>query len=764
MSELIDNLATPGSEEKSFFELLKENKVSIPKIQRDYAQGRKTKNIQYIREMFLNNLFKVLSDNHYNKKLKLDFVYGYEDKDKLQDKEITIFKPLDGQQRLTTLFLLHWYFAKKESVSEDELSFLKNFSYDTRKSSRDFCEKLVDFQPDFSQEVSEKTTDRIEKQIINQNWFIANWKNDPTITSMLVMLKAIDEKFNGLSNIWGKLTGNNPSIVFHLLKMKNLGLPDDLYIKMNARGKPLTDFEHFKSQFLEVLSGEFKETFNSKIDREWADLFWDIFKENQNPDSDIAQNMDKGFLSFLWFITDILITNKGIERKDKDFWLETIKKVYLDKENVKFLFNSLNFFEKLNELGYPKFEEVFYINQEDFTEDKVRLFFNNPTINLFKKCVEKYRFGDEKSTFSLGEQILLYTYIKSYIEYGTLDKVKLRKIRNLTSDTELRNEYFKLYLQDVDLILEKDELSSQSRFSRRQFDEDKQKSAFIEKTPVSNSVLYQLEDHNLLRGSTGIFDIDEHLPVLAEKFLESFPEKQNDYESISSVLLTFGDYTQAYGGSRKKRFGNNNSNTWREIFTQSTQRSSKDFSRTKKILKDYLTLFIENPKTTNSDVINTYLAMFNDNEVLPKDLNYYLVKYPTFHKWKNSWTDGFYYWDEYENKPYDCWMLFRNQFNGRHWSPFLLTVNEDLQSCSIENYGSDLSFNHDNIFISISHDNDGFIFKGDESSQYLINKLIEENTLSQDGKLLIAKNDEGIDLEDRIVKLKTVLENLTLKS
>ena len=57
-----------------------------------------------------------------------------------------------------------------------------------------------------------------------------------------------------------------------------------------------------------------------------------------------------------------------------------------------------------------------------------------------------------------------------------------------------------------------------------------------------------------------------------------------------------------------------------------------------------------------------------------------------------------------------------------------------------------------------------FIFKGDESSQYLINKLIEENTLSQDGKLLIDKNDEGIDLEDRIMKLKTVLETLTLKS
>ena len=36
MSELTDNLATLGSEEKSFFELLKENKVSIPKIQRKH--------------------------------------------------------------------------------------------------------------------------------------------------------------------------------------------------------------------------------------------------------------------------------------------------------------------------------------------------------------------------------------------------------------------------------------------------------------------------------------------------------------------------------------------------------------------------------------------------------------------------------------------------------------------------------------------------------------------------------------------------------
>lgn len=465
MSELTDNLSTCDSEEKSLFELLKENEVSIPKIQRDYAQGRNTKNIQYIREMFLSNLFEALSDDADDKKLKLDFVYGYEDQDQFQDKQITIFKPLDGQQRLTTLFLLHWYAAKKEGVSEDRLRVLKNFTYDTRKSSRDFCEKLVDFQPDFGEEFSEQTADRIEKQIMNQNWFTANWKNDPTITSMLVMLKAIDKKFHGVSDIWEKLTGSKPRIVFHLLKMQNLGLPDDLYIKMNARGKPLTDFEHFKSQFSEILSDKLKDDFNNKIDQAWSDLFWDIFKdkENPNPDSDIAQKMDKGFLSFVWFITDILIATKGIEIQD--FWPEIIKikKVYSDTQNVEFLFDNLDFFEKLNrsnESNFPRFEEVFYIDQDDFTEDKVRLFFNKPAVNLFEKCVKEYQFGGEKNAFSMGEQILLYAYIKSCRRYDELDRVKLRKIRNLTSDTWLRQEFFKHYLEEVDLILQKDELSA----------------------------------------------------------------------------------------------------------------------------------------------------------------------------------------------------------------------------------------------------------------------------------------------------------------
>ncbi len=80
------------------------SKIEIPMIQRDYAQGRKTPDVDRIRKRFLSSIYSALTEN---KPLKLDFVYG----DINENKVLT---PLDGQQRLTTLFLLHWYIARHE--------------------------------------------------------------------------------------------------------------------------------------------------------------------------------------------------------------------------------------------------------------------------------------------------------------------------------------------------------------------------------------------------------------------------------------------------------------------------------------------------------------------------------------------------------------------------------------------------------------------------------------------------------------------------
>ena len=129
-----------NNDKVSFWKLLNDKKIVIPIIQRDYAQGREGK--EFLRERFLRQLFDALKDKDNAKPLVLDFVYGSVEGD--------TFYPLDGQQRLTTLWLLHWYLALCAGTLPKDKKVLERFSYETRISSRTFCQKLcgiTSYQP-----------------------------------------------------------------------------------------------------------------------------------------------------------------------------------------------------------------------------------------------------------------------------------------------------------------------------------------------------------------------------------------------------------------------------------------------------------------------------------------------------------------------------------------------------------------------------------------------------------------------------------------
>ena len=55
---------------------------------------------------------------------------------------------------------------------------------------------------------------------------------------------------------------------FHLLPIDDMGSAEDLYIKMNSRGKPLTDFETFKAQLLKPCCST--ETFKCQVVTCWT--------------------------------------------------------------------------------------------------------------------------------------------------------------------------------------------------------------------------------------------------------------------------------------------------------------------------------------------------------------------------------------------------------------------------------------------------------------------------------------------------------------
>jgi hypothetical protein len=114
-----------------FLELFKRHDVvEIPIIQRDYVQGRESES--EIRTEFLKALYSALSKpkGDLSLPLDLDFVYG-----SVEGTEKQVFGPLDGQQRLTTLFLLHWYLAWKDGKSDDftnHIKIEKNLGFSTQ--------------------------------------------------------------------------------------------------------------------------------------------------------------------------------------------------------------------------------------------------------------------------------------------------------------------------------------------------------------------------------------------------------------------------------------------------------------------------------------------------------------------------------------------------------------------------------------------------------------------------------------------------------
>lgn len=117
--------------------------------------------IIHLKYPFLNALKQSLDEK---KEVRLDFIYG--------DIVDGCFQPLDGQQRLTTLFLLHWYaYMKEKRCNEENRELLLKFSYETRISSRDFCKALVENCIEINIQ-----QDRISDIIIDANWFFCHGK------------------------------------------------------------------------------------------------------------------------------------------------------------------------------------------------------------------------------------------------------------------------------------------------------------------------------------------------------------------------------------------------------------------------------------------------------------------------------------------------------------------------------------------------------------------------------------------------------------
>ncbi len=291
-------------------------KINIPLYQRDYVQGGEFDDAKLIRQEFIADLLDAIIKSTSK---DLHFVFGGNGGD-------NDFVPVDGQQRLTTLYLLHWYVLARATSAKDEQEQLSKFHYASRDTSDRFCEKLVELLTVFNEDKSYKdlffSEEQISTNIRDLPWFTGNISSDTTVKSILVVLDEIHHQFSiketttdDFAKYKELLLSDECPIKYLSLDMKNgLGGAQgvrDLYVKMNARGKLLTDFENFKAylrkentggydvlkSFLKSRSLEDNITERTKllgkINNEFTNFFFKLIDNGELYDCSVSETVDE---------------------------------------------------------------------------------------------------------------------------------------------------------------------------------------------------------------------------------------------------------------------------------------------------------------------------------------------------------------------------------------------------------------------------------------------------------------------------------------
>jgi hypothetical protein len=594
---------------ETLFELLEQFNVVIPIIQRDYVQGRYVHGSEDNREDertkkviddLLTDIRKAVEDYAV---VDLNFIYGKEDKKKK-------FLPIDGQQRLTTLFLLHLY-AFRDDDSKKEL--FKKFTYETRVSSRDFLAKLIEHQALFSSDESPSVAIRDEP------WFHIKLGYDPTVISVLNVLDEIRKKFHDVPNLAERLldTKNKP-IKFNFISMDDMGMEDSLYIKLNARGKELTPFEEFKADLVgKVEKMEdlpfTKFEFELALDTVWSDYFWKLDRKT----------FDDLFCRFfaLSFNRKCISAKQGNEEFEEEYTPTAVTEAYY----------TLNFIANTDSEGSKIAETIKKILKSKDVSLSDRILFNSISVFMRKSCGKIDNDALEK----------WYRIIKNLATNSNLsDKDSYNSARS--SIDKLAEHYldmtifFAKNVKDIDI----------KGFSKEQVEEECVKAKLIIKSDKYREGIIAAEAHEYfsgqlrsalyLAGLEGLTldDIDSQIEQKFTQFLKYWEKiallfedkKPKDGNLLRAALLAHGDYLKdegpLRGGHRKTFYINNPSN---ETDSMKMLFSDKDKYKYVKPLLDSIT----SDKITYDEIAEKMREIVEDKlTLIPEtDWKHWVMKY-----------------------------------------------------------------------------------------------------------------------------------------
>ena len=601
-------------------------KIIIPKIQRSYAQGRKEE-VQ-VREGILQELFSTLKEG---KDIELNFIYG-------SLKENGNYELLDGQQRITTLFLLHLYVYLQEKGALP--SWFKNcLTYETRNSSRDFIEELCELDKLTGEEYM-LPSDYIK----NQKWYSNAFHLDPSIEAMLIMLDTIDKYYKEIGiSIADKLE----HIRFYALNLNDFNLTEELYIKMNARGLPLTPFENFKADLVgyykpakDAPEEEFKSwlDFATKLDTEWIDIFWN--KKSSD------REVDNQYFRFFYRVATLLTVIFG--QKDT-----TADKMSANSE--------FDFFRQKSEsqtddkaryLGFKDYSILF----EALGKNKSR-----EILSLLLDTFKSYPTIFEEAKAAWGEQIIPFADLKNYSQKNAVVFAGI-VLYILTQEPALdeKSEDFKHWIRVVWNIVENTDingvvpqvgtiralydlisnskgniytyLAQQEKGATNAIDEEIRKAKLIVADNSFETILVEQEKHPFFKGFAGV--------VLSEGITPS--QLKNRVEKIADLFDENGISSQYRDGQHlliRACIASFSKNPYELIELFVTEKVTADAHLKAILRKEWVAKMLQESLDSQDNIVEalnkiiTQITLSDDLDKSMRKAFYRLIKEPKLYDW-----------------------------------------------------------------------------------------------------------------------------------
>ncbi|HMY00623.1 MAG TPA: hypothetical protein PKC44_12690, partial [Agitococcus sp.] len=495
----------------------------------------------------------------------------------------------------------------------------------------------------------------LSKHIEDAPWFSRSWSKDPTVTAMLVMLDAIDSKLKNkdYEKIWLTITNTTSSLIsFQFLPMSQFGLADELYIKMNARGKALTDFENFKA-WLERYAENFEDLPNdwlTKLDTTWADVFWKIkdeFKNKSNQGIDNIENFDNSYLNFF--------KSMGLFSYVANLETSGQKDALKSKENT--LVSSLH---EEKYVAISSYEAMKCFNTKSlsqmFTVLDACAAYPKQTKQILSDLVDKPNYWQRARFYALAQfltrapspivfdiQFERWQRVCNNLINNTFINNTLQFARVIKNIRKLSNAVFDDYNGDI-LAYFKDTPKPLNQLSKKQQDEEIIKATLIKENPDWEQSIIKVENHPYFDGQIGflldfaknesIYDLEQFRQYAAKAtymFNDELLISQKDNKKevgflVQRALLCQGDKSYLVKlSSERKNFCLAKSSSlrerednWRGVF------NSNSSSKALKTLLDKIPL--------DNSAIKEVLTKIIDEEATKftcADWRYYFLKSPS---------------------------------------------------------------------------------------------------------------------------------------